>query len=535
MLRMPHIKPVVCCRVQLAASIEHRGSRMSKKINKHGLTRTIPPTVRAMIRKEAGYGCVFCGNPFVDYEHIDPEFKDAKTHDPDKMTLLCSGCHDNVTQGRWSKRCVWEAKTQPFAKKEGFIRNTLSPAQDKAVIKMGDMRCSLSNIVLSMFGKPIIWFEPSHQPEAPIFLNAIFHDNNSKPIAYISRNIFRGIVGEHDIVSTAARFEFRLKKGVITLIIESKGDEPVEIKRLHMGYLGQEIVVSSDGGVRLKWHGGETVFNGGSISGFGTGFSLGSVPSTRRDQFGVFKKVTLAMALQARGRDVISFNGSKIAWQLGQFILTKSYEIVGVIANETEVSSISGEYIGQLITIKSSDGKTCVLIGISDDEYTSGEPIWIAPFERKVNHIKVSDVYDVGHRFNPQEKCYCGDSSLREFIQSFVPDVDRAAIGSPMDDRTIEAQRIASNGPASLGDHVTVDFVGHIDGAAFTGGTAENFQLTLGSGRMISGFEEGIIGAQKGARIQVPVRFPQEYHADNLRGREAVFHIYVREIFKLAS
>lgn len=65
--------------------------------NRFGLGRYIPPEIRRLLRKEAGYGCVICGNIIIEYEHIEPEFKDALEHDPNKMTILCPGCHANVT------------------------------------------------------------------------------------------------------------------------------------------------------------------------------------------------------------------------------------------------------------------------------------------------------------------------------------------------------------------------------------------------------------------------------------------------------
>ncbi|CAM3902085.1 HNH endonuclease [Shewanella aquimarina] len=507
---------------------------MSKKINRFGLKRIIPPAVRAQIRKEAGYGCVFCGNPFVDYEHIDPEFKDAKIHDPDKMTLLCSGCHDNVTQRRWSKKRVWAAKAEPFAKKEGFIRNSLSPSQDKAVIKMGNMHCSLANIVLSLYGKPIIWFEPSNQPDAPIFLNAIFHDNGSKPIAYVSRNVFRGIVGEHDIVSTAARFEIRAKPRTISLIIESVGDEPIEIKRLCMEYLGQEVSVNSKAGIRLKGNGSDIVFNGGSISGFNSGFSIGGVPSSRRDQQGVMKKITLAMEIQSRGLGVISFNGSRIAWKLGNLILSKSYEFVGVISDKQEVSSITGEYIGQL-NITSYGGKSNAAIEVSDDEYPSGEPIWVSPVERKVKNVMASGNFDVGHRFNPGATCYAGDVSLGAYVVSDAPDRGDESVEGKPKAINVERQLSAVDGPIVLGDKVTVDFVGELNGVPFEGGTATGFDLVIGSGRMIPGFEEGVIGARQGDDIRIPIQFPEDYHAESLRGQFVVFDVRIIEILRPLS
>ncbi|MHB0562224.1 hypothetical protein ACX3RA_15640, partial [Escherichia coli] len=59
-------------------------------INKHGLSRRIPETIKRQIRQRCGFGCVICGFGFYDYEHFKPDFVDAKVHDPNGMTLLCS-------------------------------------------------------------------------------------------------------------------------------------------------------------------------------------------------------------------------------------------------------------------------------------------------------------------------------------------------------------------------------------------------------------------------------------------------------------
>ncbi|MFD1217889.1 MULTISPECIES: trigger factor [Microbulbifer] len=80
---------------------------------------------------------------------------------------------------------------------------------------------------------------------------------------------------------------------------------------------------------------------------------------------------------------------------------------------------------------------------------------------------------------------------------------------------------------AQKGDRVTIDFVGRKDGEEFEGGSAEGHQLVLGSGNMIPGFEDGIIGMKPGEEKEVEVTFPEDYQAEDLRGAEAVFTIKV--------
>lgn len=79
-------------------------------------------------------------------------------------------------------------------------------------------------------------------------------------------------------------------------------------------------------------------------------------------------------------------------------------------------------------------------------------------------------------------------------------------------------------------DKVTIDFNGSIDGEEFDGGKAENFELELGSERMIPGFEKGIIGAKAGEEVTVEVTFPEDYHAENLKGKDAQFAVKVHKV-----
>ncbi|BCN93324.1 trigger factor [Thiomicrorhabdus immobilis] len=83
---------------------------------------------------------------------------------------------------------------------------------------------------------------------------------------------------------------------------------------------------------------------------------------------------------------------------------------------------------------------------------------------------------------------------------------------------------------AKAGEQVIIDFTGKIDGEVFEGGSAENVPLELGSGRMIPGFEDGIIGMKKGEEKAIEVTFPEDYHADSLKGKTAVFDITVHSV-----
>ncbi|MDF0533548.1 trigger factor [Shewanella sp. A32] len=83
---------------------------------------------------------------------------------------------------------------------------------------------------------------------------------------------------------------------------------------------------------------------------------------------------------------------------------------------------------------------------------------------------------------------------------------------------------------AEDGDKVVINFTGSIDGEEFEGGKAEDFELQIGSGRMIPGFEEGVTGHKAGEEFDIDVTFPEEYHAENLKGKAAKFAIVVKSV-----
>ena len=85
---------------------------------------------------------------------------------------------------------------------------------------------------------------------------------------------------------------------------------------------------------------------------------------------------------------------------------------------------------------------------------------------------------------------------------------------------------------AQMGDTTVIDFEGFVDGVAFEGGKAENFNLELGSGNFIPGFEEQIVGHNAEDEFTITVTFPEEYHSEELKGKESEFKIKLHEIKK---
>jgi trigger factor len=105
------------------------------------------------------------------------------------------------------------------------------------------------------------------------------------------------------------------------------------------------------------------------------------------------------------------------------------------------------------------------------------------------------------------------DARIKEIAESQAPLVD-----------------IKRNRKMKEGDTAVIDFEGFVDGEAFEGGKGENFELLLGSGQFIPGFEDQLIGVKRDEEVEVNVKFPQEYQAKDLAGKDAMFKVKVNGV-----
>jgi len=116
-------------------------------------------------------------------------------------------------------------------------------------------------------------------------------------------------------------------------------------------------------------------------------------------------------------------------------------------------------------------------------------------------------------------------------LEKMVVTADDAAVDDALDKLAADAQAFgAKDGAAEDGDQVVIDFKGSVDGEAFEGGAAEDYPLVLGSNSFIPGFEEQLVGAKAGDAVDVEVAFPDDYGAEHLAGKAAVFACTVKEV-----
>ena len=158
------------------------------------------------------------------------------------------------------------------------------------------------------------------------------------------------------------------------------------------------------------------------------------------------------------------------------------------------------------------------------------------------------DLEDLVARPDVQVKDINGEGVTFNFVLTMRPEVklgdykkinvkrEKAKVTAEEIEDTIEnirhryAEDVLKDGEIKDGDVAVIDFDGFVDGVAFEGGKGENYSLKIGSGTFIPGFEEQLIGLKSGDEKDVEVTFPEDYHAEDLKGKKATFKVKVHEV-----
>ena len=137
-------------------------------------------------------------------------------------------------------------------------------------------------------------------------------------------------------------------------------------------------------------------------------------------------------------------------------------------------------------------------------------------------------IYTIEFEVYPEIKLNSLSSLKIEQVTSKVTEEDEERALQDLQDRSTEYKSVKRK--SKEGDRLVIDFEGLMDGEPFEGGAAEGFEIILGRGAMIEGFEQGLIDVATGKNVEVNAAFPEDYHVENLAGREAVFKVKVNEV-----
>jgi trigger factor len=224
-------------------------------------------------------------------------------------------------------------------------------------------------------------------------------------------------------------------------------------------------------------------------------------------------------------REVVDANIEKIAKGLA-----KTANIQGFRKGKVPITIIKKQYGEKLVQDAEAEALRDVLsAGLEEMKIENssliGEPT-ISKFD------KTDDKIEVAVKVAMRPEVELGDyvSLVKDFKKPQVKDKDVEARITEIAQSQAPLQDIKRNRKMKDGDTAVIDFEGSVDGKVFDGGKAENFELLLGSGQFIPGFEEQLIGVKRDEELDITVTFPAEYQAKDLAGKEAVFKVKVNGV-----
>jgi len=137
-------------------------------------------------------------------------------------------------------------------------------------------------------------------------------------------------------------------------------------------------------------------------------------------------------------------------------------------------------------------------------------------------------IYTIEFEVYPEIKVASLSNLKMDQVDSKVTEEDEERALQDLQDRSTEYKTVKRK--SKEGDRLIIDFEGLLDGESFEGGAAEGFEIVLGRGTMIEGFEKGLIDIAPEKTVEVTATFPEDYHIENLAGREAVFKVTINEV-----
>ena len=223
--------------------------------------------------------------------------------------------------------------------------------------------------------------------------------------------------------------------------------------------------------------------------------------------------------------DEVNANVEKIAKQL-----SKTANIQGFRKGKVPVAIIKKQYGQKLVEDAEAEALREVLSKGLDELNISNEALIGEPTISKFD--KSDDKIEVAIKVAMRPEISLDD------VDSLVPDFTKPEVSDKEVDERIkeiaEGQallvNIKRNRKMKEGDTAVIDFEGFVDGKAFDGGKAENFELLLGSGQFIPGFEDQLIGVKRDEEVEINVTFPENYGSKDLAGKDAMFKVKVNQV-----
>lgn len=204
--------------------------------NSHGLGRTIPAAVRREVRQRCGYGCVRCGLALFDYEHFDPDFKDAKSHSPQGITLLCMQCNQKRRRGVLSIETVRAANACPRALQQGFANEFFDFSSSELTVVFAGVTFTDTPTLIAVNDFAILSIAPPESPHHPLRLSGFFADDSGQVTLKIQDNEWSAGADNWDVECVGPRITIRSAPGNLTLVLRLEPPKRLIVERLNMQF-----------------------------------------------------------------------------------------------------------------------------------------------------------------------------------------------------------------------------------------------------------------------------------------------------------
>jgi hypothetical protein len=230
--------------------------------NAHNLTRHIPEKTKLEIRQECGFGCVICGSTIVEYEHFDPDFKDAVEHLSAGIALLCPSHHSEVTKGILPKEQIAAARKAPASLQEGFAKEDHPYFNGIPRLDLGT-GLILENVLIPVMikGEPVVSFSPGVGGEITK-ISMKFEDSSGDNVLDVVDNEWMVMSDVWDFQNVGNRYIIRCKDRMSEIELHFFAPNRILISRAHIFIGGNPLVIDDDG---LRF--GSTIHQNSSING----------------------------------------------------------------------------------------------------------------------------------------------------------------------------------------------------------------------------------------------------------------------------
>lgn len=242
--------------------------------NQYGLGRYVPQDVKREIRSRCGFGCVICGLAYYDYEHFDPDFKDAKEHDAKGMTLLCMQCNQKRARGTLSAATVARANLDPKCKQTGFASELFDFGPEPVEVNFAGVSFIDCGVLIQVCDVNLLSFKPPSEPGGPVLLSGLLADSTGATTLKIVDNEWYAGDENWDVEVVGPQITIRRGLGDIALQIRVSPPHAIAIEKIDMQFEGyflegdeKALRISSDG---RNW----STFSAVSIRSCGVGISL---------------------------------------------------------------------------------------------------------------------------------------------------------------------------------------------------------------------------------------------------------------------